>query len=66
MFEKRNNSEHPDGLMVKNFVMDWQKENYMWKEYSREAETTGHNPDVTKTESENSRHQSRLTRDGNR
>ena len=22
MFEKRNNPEHPDGLMIKNFVMD--------------------------------------------
>ena len=66
MFEKRNDPEHPDGLMIKNFVMDWQRENYMGKEFLGEADTTGHNPDATKMESENSCHRSRLKRDENR
>ena len=66
MLEKRNDPEHPDGLMIKNFVIDWQKENYVEKEYFGAANTTGHNPDATKTESENSCHRSRLKRDGNR
>ena len=38
----------------------------MGKEFLGEADTTGHNPDATKTESENSCHRSRLKRDGNR
>ena len=65
-FEKRNDPEHPDGLMIKNFAMDWQKENYMGKEYFGETDTTGHNPNATKTESENSCYRSRLKSDGNR
>ena len=61
--------------IIQNILMDWwprtswwidRKKSYMGKEYFGEADTTGHNPDATKTESENSRHRSRLKRDGNR
>ena len=38
----------------------------MGKDYFGEANTTGHNPDATKTESENSCHRSRLKRGVNR
>ena len=55
--------------------MDWRSRTSWWvdsektdlgKEYFGEADTTGHNPDATKTESENSCHRSPLKRDGNR
>ena len=58
MFKKRDDPEHPDGLMIKNFVMDQQiRKKTTWRNnYSGEADTTGYNPDAIKTESENLRH----------
>ena len=44
-YKQRFETEHPDGLLIQNFVMDYQM--------LGEADTTGYGPDAIKTESEN-------------